>query len=278
MNSVNAKDLYVTPSWNTGPDAGVLSRYEAVAAMTLRRTGFRIHTRNDMENFAPFLETAPGNDGVNPTFDARVNDISATAFWMQLTTGQGETVAIMASRCFVTDRYFDLMRDGTMWFPEPTSKPIQLANDLPGPSGRISQSGGLWVHPSYRGEGLSWIVPRIVSARSARRWSVDYHTGVVFGALHRKEIPAKNYGVSRSTLCFDGYFPPAKKTAAVFCVETSRDAIIDRSRSDTEILLSQSHSQVRDLAPIARKRDQQTAVLDGLPFKVGVNLGERPSL
>ena len=233
----------------------LLNQYLRLAMFTLRRSGFRVETSTDLMCFATFLEDADGNQGVNPTFDPRACDLSTGAFWLNLREKSGDIVACMASRLFKTKAYYDLMRNGSMWCNQPDKFRIPMATDAAGPAGRISQSGGLWVHPQWRGEGLSWIVPRTVSAMSLERWNIDFHTGVVFAELFAKGLPTRNYGVATARLCVDGYFPPTGKAERIFSVETPQSILLERSFSDLKILLFNSHRHVRDLAPIARKRD-----------------------
>lgn len=186
-------DELATPAPSLGTRE-LIDRYLAAAVDLLERSGYGVQFRSDLAGWARHLCAAPGNTGVNPTFDpAWHNHIEpGTAFWVAVSESSGSVVACMACRLFVTASYYDLMRSGRLWYTAGKSAPVETQLLGPGPVGRVSHSGGLWVHPDHRGAGLSWILPRMIGGIAVRAWSIDYHTGIVFAGLNSKGVPDRN--------------------------------------------------------------------------------------
>lgn len=225
-----------------------------VAAFTLLlRSGYRASIEWNLADWRDTMMSMPGITGVNAAYNPDVNP-DMTAFWVRITHSSGQIAAIMACRLYVTQAYYDLLRTGLLWVSEGVDHPMTCHLEGDGPKGRISHSGGIWVHPDHRGNGLSWVLPRIVGALSVRQWQIDEHTGIVQDKLLGKGVPAKNYGVSSIKLALTGYFFITGKEERLFSVQTSRRDIVERSARDLEIILGEGHKQVRDLAPIAKQR------------------------
>lgn len=237
-------------------------QYLVATAQLLARSGLRADLRTDLARWADHLAAAPGNTGLNPTFNpachSRIDP--ETAFWIALVDRKGSVAACMACRLFVTTSYYDLMRTGRLWYTADRIAPINLLLDGTGPVGRVSHSGGLWVHPDCRGSGLSWVLPRLVGATALEAWSIDFHTGIVFAGLNAKRVPDRNYGVSRNLVAIDGYFPPTDRREVIYSVETPSIDILNRTATDVAEILRHPDKEVRDFAPIAKQRSNETPV------------------
>lgn len=253
-------------------DRSDLLEFVSFASARLTGSDQVLEVDTNLEKFGVLLEKLPGNAGVNPTFDGRMNDLSKSAFWLALHDKREGLICVMATRVFVAERYFDLIRDGTMWYPEPYLHRIPVVTDQPGPSGIVSQSGGLWVHPDRRGEGFSRSIPRLLSALSVLVWESDYHTGVIFAELVKKGMPS-NYGVSKTTLCVQGYFPPAGKVGGLFCVETPRADLVARSKSDLNIFLRNRRGDVGHTPGVVHQGDENAPISHALINKLCLDLG-----
>lgn len=243
-------------------DATVIPAYASAATDLLSRSGYQVGRREDLGGWASHLREAPGNTGVNPTFDPawHMDFEPDTVFWLAITVPGGELAACMACRLFVTPSYYDLMRSGRLWYTAGKSVPIDILLEGPGPVGSVSHSGGLWVHPAHRGTGLSWILPRLVGAVAVWSWGVDYHTGIVFAGLNAKGLPDRNYGVTRNRVAIDGYFTPTGRREVIYSVETPVADIVERTAGDLAEILGHPDKQVRDFAPIASQRRDKPAV------------------
>jgi|GEM_PF-351943 len=237
-------------------------QYLSAAAHLLARSGIRADLRTDLGEWTSHLAAAPGNTGVNPTFNpaCHVPIDPETAFWIALLDRAGSIAACMACRLFLTASYYDLMRTGRLWYTADRIAPVDLLLVGTGPSGRVSHSGGLWVRPDFRGTGLSWVLPRLVGATALEAWSIDFHTGIVFAGLNSKRVPDRNYGVSRNARAIDGYFPPTSQREVIYSVETPAIDIANRTATDLAEILRHPDKEVRDFAPIAKQRRDKAPI------------------
>lgn len=239
---------------------GMLRAYTEVATNLLASDGFDLEVEGELRAWRRIMLDASGTDGINPTFDPDKSGEPEDAYFLHVRSADGSTAAVMAGRYIETDDYHDYVRRGLLWSPPSASRPVETLLDGPGPSGRLSHCGGLWVDPAYRGIGLSWLVPRLNHAVAALRWSVDGIVGVVFDRLLSKGVPTANYGVPDVRLCVDGWFWPTGRRERMFQTYTPADFLIKRTWDDLEKIRSGRDKKMRDFAPIARKRDDKPPV------------------
>lgn len=232
----------------------LVEEYHAAANDLLRRDDLWLSIGEDLCEFVRALQDAPGNRGVNPTFNPDVTG-AGIAVWIDVRTGP-QRVAVMAVRLIETAGYYNWVREGCLW----GCGPLELAISEPGPAGKLSHTGGLWVHPSWRGIGLSWLLPRLIRVLAIQLWNIDGSTGLVFESLHRTGLATKNYGAQRARLLFDGWFPPTAQPERLFALEYDLDYLLKGMRDDVLLIRDQCNKKMRDLAPIAGKRDNQAAV------------------
>jgi GNAT superfamily N-acetyltransferase len=241
---------------------GILRAYTDAVSGLLARDGFRLEVEEDLRDWVRVMQAAPGTDGINPTFDPSRSGEPEDAYWLHVRAADGTTAAVMAGRYLETDDYHEHVRRGLLWSPASDPRPVETVLQGPGPSGRLSHCGGLWVDPAYRGIGLSWLVPRLNHAVAAYRWGVDGIVGVVFDRLLAKGVPTANYGVPDVRLCVDGWFWPTGRVERMFQTFTPADFLIKRTWDDLEQVRSGGDKKMRDFAPIARKRNDVAAVHD----------------
>lgn len=203
------------------------------------------------------MRQAPGVKFIMPTFNPETHPFEDQPIWLRVTKAgmhEPETVACMAARCFNTQDYHQLLASGVLWFHD-GKKPSGFLLDTPGPSGVISHVGGLWVHPDNRGDGLSWIVPRLLGAVTLSAWHQEYHTGLVQEGLVGKGVPGRNYGVGSMDLCIDGWFEPTNRHERIYSAITTRTEMLERMSIDLDQIVRESDKKVRDHAPVTRHRN-----------------------
>ena len=249
-----------TPAFPEYTYAPVFGSYIEESLELLERSGFHASFRDNLEDWVETMRGASAIVAINPSFDPDLHDLHEDVYSIVVTDDDGDRVACMACRMIVTDSFYDLMRTGRLWYPPSRAQPVNFVLEGTGPSGVLSHCGGLWVHPKTRGAGLSWLIPRMMGANAVRMWNVDHHTGIVLENLLARGVPIKNYGVGKAALAVDGYFSVTGKHEHVYTVETTRDELEERTRSDLHEIRRDRHKQVRDFAPIARKRNDQPAV------------------
>ncbi|MCR9073696.1 MAG: hypothetical protein NXI18_18580 [Alphaproteobacteria bacterium] len=238
------------------PDpTALLAEYRALAMELLRRDGLRLLIHDDLARFTSLLETAPNNAGINPAFDPRRVEIGA-AFWLHVKSGDGRSVAVMAAKLLTTDAYYADVAAGRIWGCDP----LTLAITGPDIGGRLAHTGGLWVAPDWRGIGLSWLIPRLIRAIALQLWNVDHSTGLAFASLHHAGIAKKNYGAQKIRLLVDGWFPPTGQTERIYATEYDRAYLLQSVREDARVIADHRNHQMRDLAPIASKRQNQAPI------------------
>lgn len=235
----------------------VVDAYLEAAMGVLEREGFRISIDRDMRKWAAFLATAPRNAGVNPSFDPDRTGPHDDAFWIAVWSADA-IVAVAASRLVHCERYYDFVRTGLLWSRRP-GRPVDILVTDPGFPGPMSHSGGLWVHPSFRGCGLSWVVPRMNQAISQLLWPIDDVASVIFQAVHDKGLPA-TYGAHRCRRLIDGYFWPTGRNELIFSAEYPGPHLVERADRDLDLMQNHRNKQMRDLAAMARQWNGEATV------------------
>lgn len=230
-----------------------LTGYLREADKLLAREGYDVLMSRSMDRWVEIMRSAPGSDGVNPTFDPAATGPHEDAFWVGA-TADGRVIAVFAIRLFlVQDGWYDLVRKGLLW-SRPPGRPVPILIDEPGPTGAIGHSGGHWVHPDYRGRGLSWILPRYGQAWAQIIWSLNFITSVMMSDVRNAGI-GRNYGVERTRLLVDGWFWPREQHKLVYAGEYSAAHLIERAHRDRHLIMNETGRSMGDFAPIARTRD-----------------------
>lgn len=264
MNKISRNTAHHFSSYRTtasaNSDTDLLVTYLEAAQKILAHEQIDVGAYEGLAEWGAVMRHAPGSVGVNPTFDDVIQYIDPSDSFSFAFKVDGEPVAVMACRRFQTESYYDLVRSGRVWYAQPDFDTLTLQQSGPGPSGIVSHTGGLWVHPDYRGIGLSWILPRMIGASAVVLWQIDWHTGMVFSKLNRTQISQKNYGSTDNRVLIEGYFPPTGRIERIFSNETPRTDIVERTRRDLVEIRGNRYQKVRDLAPIANKRTDEAPV------------------
>ncbi|SDF68992.1 hypothetical protein SAMN05660686_02078 [Thalassobaculum litoreum DSM 18839] len=230
----------------------VLSTFESAMRRLAARSNFRVVVSTDMEAFVSFLGSAPGNDGVSPVFNPARVEIE-DAFWISV-IHHDQVIGTNAQRLFDCTRagYYDQIRSGAVFGSEPKA-PIDLLHKEPGTRGRCSHSGGIYVHPSYRGTGLSWFLPHLGRAIAIRKWRIDMCYGMVFDSLRRTNIAEKNYGAQRVVQMYSGSFPHKAGDVLLWSVESEAGFLVERIRKSLFEISNSPNKQMGDFAPVVRR-------------------------
>lgn len=235
----------------------LVAAYKAAATCLLERDGFGLVVEHDLSDWVRHMRAAPGVRFIMPTFNPETHSFSDEPIWVRVVNrkhAEMPTVACMAARYFLTEDYHQLLASGALWCDDDT-EPTGFLLDTVGPAGLVSHVGGLWVHPDHRGNGLSWIVPRLLGAVTLLNWNQAYHTGLVQEALVGKGVPGRNYGVGAMSLCLDGWFGPTNQRERIYSAVTTRDQMLERMSVDLNEILRKANKKVRDHAPVKRHRD-----------------------
>ena len=254
QKSLSRRESIPNTRRNSEPNVQLSSLYLSAARELIERSGFRFTIERDLAGWVDHMRQAAGVKFIMPTFNPLTHPFEDDPVWVRVTLPDKETpVACMAARCFTTDDYHELLASGVLWYTDGRRQPGFLLKNR-GPSGRVSHVGGLWVDPRNRGDGFSWIVPRLLAAVTFQSWGQQFHTGLVQEGLVRRDLPAKNYGVGSMELCIDGWFGPTDKQERIYSAVTTQRQLLERMAVDLDQILREHDKKVRDHAPVVRQR------------------------
>lgn len=234
--------------------SGKLIEFMRPLMMAVNKAGYTLSIRYDLEDWANARKQLdPKHTVVMPTFDPAACNQEGS-YWIEAKTKDGELVAVIAARLFVTPDFIELMRTGHVWSDNPLHERLNLC--LPNSfemSGRILYRGGLCVKREHRKSGLSWALPRLVSLISIDN-GVDYTVSHNLADLHGNGFTFRVYGHAGSELCFDGseFFPPTSDRRAAYFVWTDFNTAVKNARVDSEILIRSPNEDLSNLAVLAQ--------------------------
>ena len=93
-------------------------------------------------------------------------------------------------------------------------------------SGRVGHEGGLWIHPEFRKQGLSVILPHLNRAFCLREWDVDWQTGIVHRGIAERGLARYAYGFPHLVQCSTGYLPVTGKVDPLYLVYLSKAELL----------------------------------------------------
>jgi len=212
----------------------------------------------DMLRWAEAMGKAPSIALVNPTFDPRVNRLSSkNSFWLDIRAGSS-TVAMIASRLFVTDDYLELKRSLRLWYDTPRADDaplrLTLTTDMPTIGGNVGHEGGMWVHPDHRKRGLSALLPHLARALAFRQWNLDWQTGLALRGVGSSGLVSRAYGMPHVVPCYEGLWPPSGLPDRLYLAYMNREELVaglDLQR--VAALLPDRHAQPGDAVAVVQK-------------------------
>lgn len=190
-----------------------IQAYMERAIVEVEGMGLRPVVSSDMEAWAGFLAAAPSIAAVTTTFDPQFSYVHpGNCYWLSLRDSRDNVAGCICFRLFLTDDIITLIRSWRLFFdkaPLLEIHPLTLVNpsDIPIISGRVGYGGGYWLHPDYRGRGLSRLLPRMNRALGLRHFDVDWAFGLTKDSEDRATM-ITDLGLPNRFSCIRGYFPP----------------------------------------------------------------------
>lgn len=245
----------------TDAEMSSIQAYIDKACQDLATAGFHLTVESNMAEWVALMEKAPAILTVSPAFDPRHSHVHpGNCFWIGIRTESDHIAACQCHRLYITDDVINLIRSYKMFFdkaPVLQFRPLTFAvpNDAPIISGRVSYGGGLWVHPDFRGTGLSQYTPRLARALSLRHFDVDWNVAMAIDTPGRLSLAKDRYGIKNRFPCIDGYYPPKGGEGSYHLVYMSRQELLQQISKDA-------------LGPnLLRKAGQKTDVSEPTPLR-----------
>lgn len=180
---------------------------------TLSDMGLSLDVDGDLSGWVQHMRQAPGTLRVAATHDPQYSDIHpGNAFWAWFENQSGQIVSCIAHKVIVTENLLDEVRSHRIFFnrkPILHHYPVQLCvgKEVPTLSGHIGYTGGLWVHPDYRGQSISGIIARLCRNLSVRHFFIDWNVGFIADTPSRRRMGLEGYGMAHCTPLLRGKFP-----------------------------------------------------------------------
>lgn len=176
----------------------LLARFILESDKAARRMGLHLRVRNDFDEmlFLNRAEAARGNwypivDMFNPE---RVDLTPENSFWISGENAAGEIVVTWGARIYDW-RGTNLAEQAcAMFYGEDLGQPREITAEAAARiSGIVVCGGASWVHPNYRRQHFSRLIPRVGKAYACGRWPIDWS----FCYVTRKHVEqglAASYG------------------------------------------------------------------------------------
>lgn len=179
----------------------------------LAELGLSLLVDSDMTQWVRHMRQAPGTLRVAATHDPEHSHVHpGNAFWARFENAAGHVVACIAHKVIVTENLLDEVRSHRIFFnkvPILHHYPVNLCveDGVPVLSGHVGYTGGLWVHPDYRGRAISGIVARFCRNLSVRHFNIDWNVGFIADTPSRRQMGLEGYGMAHATPLLKGTFP-----------------------------------------------------------------------
>lgn len=257
-------------------DYTIAADFVAEAVSVLRRSGFKFTINFEMAEWVDFLERHGAF--ANPTFDPRECEITPyTGFWIGIYDDRG-LCSVNAARLFRSgDFRRDYLLTGKIHYDNPPAgfEPELFTGETEGMlwDGMVGHSGGIWVHPRARKQGLPWLMPRICRALAIQQWNIDRHTCLILDGLKKAGFSSKVYGYPEGWPIFEGFHPCTQAESRVHFLHIERPAIVAQLAADLADFRDKGDQQLVDLATVIGKREDQAAIVDTKVVLKGDNRG-----
>lgn len=198
----------------------------------LSKLGLTLNVDGDLANWVQHMRQAPGTLRIAATHDPSYSYVHpGNAFWAWFENSTGQIVACIAHKVIVTDNLLDEVRSHRIFFnrrPILKHYPVDLCvlKDVPKLSGHVGYTGGLWVHPEYRGQEISGIIARVCRNLSVRHFFIDWNVGFIADTPSRKKMGLEGYGMAHSTPLLKGVFPLSGEKRDMQMFYMSKDEIL----------------------------------------------------
>ena len=190
----------------------LLQTYQDRIAASFQEDGLCLDTEQSLLRWTTVVRTKYPNAYITPALDpSRVTLAPPWSFGLFL-SDHGHLVAYTAARSLITDGFPKEIATMRFWCEKAPETYGELdcmvvPRDLPRIAGKVAHEGALWVDPNYRRRGIAARLSRFVRAAAARRWMLDWITGIARPEVAGPGIPQKSYGYDHMVPLVDGYIP-----------------------------------------------------------------------
>lgn len=174
--------------------------------------GLSMHVDDDLQKWKEHIESAPGGSGASRTLDPALNDVRpGNSFWVYLKDASDRIVVCHANRFIETE---DFVQEFILThrffgdrFPTLHHFPVQSCDSIPVIRGRIDFGAGTWVHPDFRGKGLSGLISRTGRSLALRHYLLDYYVAFIVATGRRRQYGSDGLGLSNRRQLLTGRYP-----------------------------------------------------------------------
>lgn len=218
----------------------LLQAYVDKVVAAFDEAGLAFTVEGDLREWAETMRAAPSITAVSPSFDPDHSWLTpANSFWVCLRDGSGQVIGCICSRLFETDDMMQIIRSYRLFFdrkPVLDLRPLRLVapDDVPIISGRIGYTGGYWLHPDWRGRGLSRLLPRINRALALRHFDLDWLFSLGRDTETWARVAREELAMPNRFSCFDGYFPGRGEDGKYAVFYADRGDLLSVIRADVE--------------------------------------------
>ncbi|NKB60155.1 MAG: hypothetical protein GKS00_27905 [Alphaproteobacteria bacterium] len=217
--------------------------------------GLTLSVDGDLANWVQHMRQAPGTLRVAATHDPAYSHVHpGNAFWARFENNAGSIIACIAHKVVVTDNLLDEVRSHRLFFnrqPILRHYPVALCvvEDVPTLSGHIGYTGGLWVHPDYRGREISGIMARLCRNLSVRHFYIDWNVGFIADTPSRTKMGLEGYGMAHSTPLLKGVFPLSGENRDMQMFYMSKEEMLSQIRRENQSSMKSGVGGVRGETP-----------------------------
>lgn len=216
----------------------LLQAYVDKTVTAFASAGLVFSVESELAAWADTMRNAPSITAVSPSFDPEHSWLTpANSFWVCLRDDSGKAVGCICSRLFETDDMMQIIRSYRLFFdrkPVLDLRPLRLVapDDVPIMSGRVGYTGGYWLHPDWRGRGLSRLLPRINRALALRHFDLDWLFSLGRDTERWARVAREDLAMPNRFSCFDGYFPGRGENGKYAVFYADRGDLLSVIRAD----------------------------------------------
>lgn len=182
----------------------LLARFVLEGDKAARAQGIRLRIRYDFEELLYLNKNRVASGIWYPLmrmFNHECSDLTPeNSYWISGEDEHGEVVATHAGRVHYWRDKTLSQQASVMLYGEHAQEQhcVVTAPDAELISGVVVYGGSAWVHPDFRGNRLSQLLPRIGRAYALSRWPIDWGISIVAPILVEKGI-ASGYGYKHNS-------------------------------------------------------------------------------
>lgn len=231
---------YISMSYLTDDELAEIQTFVDRTEATLSDMGLSLGVDSDLERWVRHMRQAPGTLRVAATHDPEFSDVHpGNAFWAWFENRLGQIVSCIAHKVIVTDNLLDEVRSHRIFFnrrPILHHYPVQLCvgEEVPTLSGHVGYTGGLWVHPDYRGRSISGLLARTCRNLSVRHFHIDWNVGFIADTPSRRKMGLEGYGMAHSTPLLKGIFPLSGEQREMQMFYMSKEEILAQIAAENQ--------------------------------------------